>query len=87
MDGDEIPIPKKGYNLDALGDDAFGGPPPAKKAPPSRFAAKKPAADGDEEMKEEQQEIVPKKPVPSKVKTSAKEETKTAAKPAGAKAP
>ena len=39
---EEKPIPRGAYNLDALGDDAFGGPPPGgnppKKAVPSRFA-------------------------------------------------
>jgi len=43
---DDKPIPRGAYNLDALGDDAFGGPPPsssAPKKPPARFAAKKPA--------------------------------------------
>ena len=53
-DPDDIPIPKKGYDLDNLGEDAFGGPPPSsapKKGPPARFA--KPAAADDEEMKEE----------------------------------
>ena len=86
MDENDIQIPKKGYDLDALGDEAFGGQP-SKKAPPSRFTAKKPTTDGDDEMKEEQQQIAVKKPFPSKVKTAVKEETKAAVKPAGAKGP
>ncbi len=41
-DNEEKPIPRGTYNLDALGDDAFGGPPPSnvKKAPP-KLANKK----------------------------------------------
>lgn len=39
---EDKPLPKGAYNLDALGDDAFGGPPPSsvpKKGPPARLAA------------------------------------------------
>lgn len=55
---DEKPLPRGAYNLDALGDDAFGGgaildEQKPKKAPPARFAnkavAKKPIV---EEVKE-----------------------------------
>ena len=43
---DDAPLKKGAYNLDNLGDDAFGGGPmisndnKPKKAPPARFAAK-----------------------------------------------
>ena len=43
---DDAPLKKGAYNLDNLGDDAFGGGPMTsndnkpKKAPPARFAAK-----------------------------------------------
>jgi len=43
---DDVPLKKGAYNLDNLGDDAFGGGPMTsndnkpKKAPPARFAAK-----------------------------------------------
>lgn len=39
---EDKPLPKGAYNLDDLGDDAFGGPPPSgvpKKGPPARLAA------------------------------------------------
>ncbi len=77
-DGEEIQIPKKSYNLDDLGEDAFGGPPPSsapKKGPPARFA--KNNAD-DEEMKEETAPV--RKPVPK----AKEEEKKVPAKPAAA---
>jgi hypothetical protein len=70
-DPEEKPIPRGAYNLDALGDDAFGGPPPsssAPKKPPARFAAKKPAND-DEEMKDETEVAPPKKAAPPKAAT------------------
>lgn len=62
---EEVPLGgggRGGYNLDALGDEAFGGPPPGskgngeiveskpKRAPPARLAQKKPV---EEEKKEE----------------------------------
>ena len=43
---DDAPLKRGAYNLDNLGDDAFGGGPMTsndnkpKKAPPARFAAK-----------------------------------------------
>jgi hypothetical protein len=43
---DDVPLKKGAYNLDNLGDDAFGSGPMTsndnkpKKAPPARFAAK-----------------------------------------------
>lgn len=54
---EEKPLPRGAYNLDALGDDAFGGPPPGgpKKNPPPRLAKAKPV---DEEMKDDSAPIV-----------------------------
>ena len=80
-DPDEKPVPRGAYNLDALGDDAFGGPPPSSsgpKKPPARFAAAKKAV--DEEMKDESDVVAPpKKAVPPKaVASKPKEESKSA---------
>ena len=85
-DPDEKPVPRGAYNLDALGDDAFGGPPPSSsgpKKPPARFAAAKKAV--DEEMKDESDVVAPpKKAVPPKaVASKSKEESKGAPKTAG----
>ena len=51
-DQNDVPLKKGAYNLDNLGDDAFGSEPMTsndnkpKKAPPARFAAKpKPSQD------------------------------------------
>ena len=85
-DPDEKPIPRGAYNLDALGDDAFGGPPPSSsghKRPPARLAPAKKAT--DEEMKDESDVVSPpKKAVPPKAMAAKpKEETKGALKTAG----
>jgi hypothetical protein len=74
--------------LDALGDEAFGGPPPSssapKKGPPARFAAKTAVQpDADEEMKDETVPVVVKKPAPK----PKEEEKKAPAKPAAAAKP
>lgn len=70
-DLDDLPIKKGAYNLDNLGDDAFGGGPPngnkAIKAPPARFAAK-PKPSQDSEMVDETADQ-PKKQVVSKIAT------------------
>lgn len=83
---EEKPLPRGAYNLDDLGEDAFGGPPPPKKpAGPPRLTNKpKP----DEEMKDE---TAP-KPPPARVPAKPKEEEKKVSKPAaqtagGPKAP
>ena len=84
-DTEDKPLPRGAYNLDGLGDDAFGRPPASsvpKKAPVRPAAAKK---QEDEEMKDETEVVAPPKkappakPAPSK----AKEESKIPAKTAG----
>lgn len=52
---EDKPLPRGAYNLDALGDDAFGmGAAPPKKGPPARLANK---------PKPKQEEDAPIKPV------------------------
>lgn len=70
------------YNLDALGDDAYGGAPPtAKKAPPARFKPK-----DDEDMKDEAPKAVASKPKIEEKKAPAQKSAPTKGAPAKATA-
>lgn len=80
-DDEDRPLPKGSYNLDALGEDAFGGPPPAKKAPPARFKPK-----DDEEMKDEAPKAPPPKPKVEEKKAPAQKAAPAKGAPAKAAA-
>lgn len=86
-DGEDKPIPRGAYNLDSLGDDAFGGPPPSSAPKKAPVAKPKPKADEDEVMKDETKPAPPKKAAtaapPSKPAASAKPAAGGAPKAAG----
>jgi hypothetical protein len=77
---DEKPIQRGTYNLDALGDDAFGGPPQfssGPKKPPAQFGTAKKVVDEEMKDKSDVKKAVPPKTVASKLKEESKGAPKT----------